>query len=137
MLSVDDMFVLSQPNVGSIFVEDVAKFLDSRDVRYISRAKFPGKSGLDHLIDFVIPKSRQAPERIVSVINAPRRDRIINLLFAVNDTRAICGHETAYYALINDTKQEMSADIGRALGEYSVQAWPWSRRNDVVKELVA
>src|SRR6185437_1256577 len=55
MLSLDDMFVLAQPQARSIFWDVVAKFLDDADIRYSPRAKFAGKSGLDHLVDFVIP----------------------------------------------------------------------------------
>jgi hypothetical protein len=136
MLSVDDMFVLSQPNVSSIFLEDVAKFFDERDIRYTPRAKFAGKSGFDHLVDFVIPRSRQAPERIVQVVNSPRRNRIVPLLFAVDDTRAARGRSSEYYAVINDTKESLSSEVVHALEEYSVKAQPWSRRDELVEALV-
>ncbi|WP_418888699.1 DUF1829 domain-containing protein, partial [Methanothrix soehngenii] len=36
--------------------------------------KFTGKSGYDHLFDFVIPKSKKRPERILQAINRPSRD---------------------------------------------------------------
>ncbi|WP_084506011.1 DUF1829 domain-containing protein [Amycolatopsis sp. ATCC 39116] len=137
MLSVDDMFVLAQPTVQSLFIEDVAKFLDDRDIRYTPHAKFAGKSGLDHLMDFVIPKSRRAPERIVQVVNSPRRDRVENLLFAINDTRDTRGPETQFYALINDTKRGVAADIVEAFTRYSVTARPWSHRDEIVEELAA
>jgi hypothetical protein len=136
MLSVDDMFVLSQPNVSSIFLDDVAKFFNDRDVRYTPRAKFAGKSGFDHLVDFVIPRSRQAPERIVQVVNSPRRNRITSLLFTVDDTRAARGRDTEYYAVINDTKESLSSEIVHALEEYSVKPKPWSRRDELVDALV-
>jgi hypothetical protein len=54
MLSVDDMFVLAQPRVEGLFVEDVEKFLDTSGVRYSPSIKLAGQSGLDHLFDFVI-----------------------------------------------------------------------------------
>lgn len=40
-------------------------------IRYTPKVKFTGKSGYDHLFDFVIPKSRQQPERIIQAINRP------------------------------------------------------------------
>lgn len=36
MLAIDDMFVLAQPRTATIFVEDVARFLDEREVRYVA-----------------------------------------------------------------------------------------------------
>lgn len=38
------MFVLAQPTVQGLVIEDVAKFLDERDIRYPPQAKFSGKS---------------------------------------------------------------------------------------------
>jgi len=58
MLAVNDMFVMAQHRVASFFFEDVRNFLDSNDVRYTPRVKLAGKSGYDHGIDFLIPKSR-------------------------------------------------------------------------------
>jgi hypothetical protein len=137
MLGVDDMFMLSQSNVHGLFVDDVAKFFDERDVRYTPRAKFSGKSGLDHLVDFVIPKSRNAPERIVQILNTPRRDRVESILFAVNDTRASRGRDTEYYTIVNDMKRAVSPEILNAFSQYSVEARPWSRRDELVKSLAA
>jgi Domain of unknown function DUF1828/Domain of unknown function DUF1829 len=137
MLSVDDMFVLAQPAVRTIFLEEVAKFFSDREIRYIPAAKFAGRSGLDHLISFVIPRSKAAPERFVQVVNTPRRDQVGNLLFAVNDTKNTRAGTTDYYAIVNDTRREVSADILRAFEAYQVKARPWSRRDEMVDELTA
>lgn len=137
MLSVDDMFMLSNTTVGDIFMEDVTKFFDTHRVRYTARAKFAGKSGLDHLVDFVIPRSHDAPERIVQVVNSPRRDRIENMLFAINDIRETRAPDTAYYALLNDTKRAIPGEVRSAFREYSVEARPWSQREEIVDSLAA
>lgn len=73
-LAVIDLFFLSVPMVGSLFYEDVTAWLDQPDVRYTPNVKFKGKSGFDHLFEFVIPRSRQQPERILQTINRPSRD---------------------------------------------------------------
>ena len=74
MLAVNDMFYLAVPMVASLFYEDVVAWLDVHDVRYTPKVKFTGKTGYDDLFDFVIPKSRQQPERIIQTINRPNRD---------------------------------------------------------------
>lgn len=137
MLSLDDMFVLAQPRVQEVFYNDVAKFLDENDVRYSPRVKFAGKSGLDHLVDFVIPKSKSAPERILQVVNSPRRDRIESYLFAAGDTKAARGQNVSYYALINDARKESSPDIMHAFSAYEIDARPWSRRDEIAEKLAA
>ena len=68
ILAVNDLFYLANPIVESLFYEDVVAWLDDNDVRYTPKAKFTGTSGLDHLFDFVVPKSRRQPERIVEAI---------------------------------------------------------------------
>jgi Domain of unknown function DUF1828/Domain of unknown function DUF1829 len=137
ILSIDDMFMLSQPQVQAIFMEEVASFLDDSDIRYSPRAKFAGKSGLDHLVDFVIPKSKEAPERILQVVNSARRDRVESLLFAANDMRAARGMQVIYFALVNDSKRSMSSDILNAFEAYEVHARPWSKRTELVDALAA
>lgn len=137
MLSLDDLFVLAQPKVQEIFFEDVAGFLDEHDVRYTPRVKFAGKSGLDHLVDFVIPRSKGAPERVLQLVTSPRRDRIDSLLFAAADTRINRGREVRYVALVNDRQKATPPEILQALETYEIAARPWSRRNELVEELAA
>jgi hypothetical protein len=81
MLAINDMFVMAQPRVASFFFEDVRNFLDSHDIRYTPRVKLAGKSGYDHGIDFLIPKSRSRPERILQAIATPKRDNIFAYLW--------------------------------------------------------
>ncbi|MDO8636673.1 MAG: DUF1828 domain-containing protein, partial [Dehalococcoidia bacterium] len=56
MLAVNDLFYLAEPMVASLFFEDVVSWLELSNIRYTPRVKFTGKSGYDHLFDFVIPK---------------------------------------------------------------------------------
>jgi hypothetical protein len=137
MLRVDDMFVLAQPRVESIFLEDVEKFLDGRGVRYSSSVKLAGLSGLDHLYDFVIPKSSSAPERILQVVNSPRRDRAESLMFAVNDTKTARGHSINFFALVNDSRKSVSTEIMDAFRSYDITAMTWSHRDEMIAALAA
>jgi hypothetical protein len=137
MLRVDDMFVLAQPRVEAIFLEGVEKFLDTRGVRYSSRVKLAGRSGLDHLFDFVIPKSISAPERVLQVVNSPRRDRAESLMFAVNDTKTARGHDVEFFALVNDSRRNIPPEIMDAFRSYEITATKWSRREEMVAALAA
>jgi hypothetical protein len=99
--------------------------------------KLSGKSGLDHLVDFVIPESDQAPERVLSVINSPKRDRVDGLLFAVEDTRSSRPQEARYLAMVNDRRTPIPAEIYQAFNSYGVDVVSWSRREEVVGTLAA
>src|SRR5271165_764777 len=74
MLAVNDLFYLAKPMVESLFLEDVIVWLDANEIRYTPKVKFTGTSGYDHLFNFVIPKSRKQPERVIQAINRPTRD---------------------------------------------------------------
>lgn len=137
MLAVDDMFLVAQPKVESYFYEDVTAYLDEHDVRYSPRVKMAGKSGLDHMVDFVIPRSKRAPERILQVVNSPRRDRIESLLFAASDTKAGRGKGIDYYALLNDQRMQVPSEIIHAFSSYEVHAATWEKRGNLIEQLAA
>lgn len=82
MLAVNDLFYLASPTVSGLFLDDVVAWLDKNEIRYTPNVKFTGKSGYDNLFDFVIPKSKKQPERILQAINRPSRDEAGATAFA-------------------------------------------------------
>ena len=137
MLAVNDLFYLAKPVVESLFYEDVIEWLDANDVRYTPKAKFTGTSGYDHLFDFVIPKSRRHPERILQAINRPTRDNAESFIYAWGDTRQVRAPESRAYAILNDAEQAVSGGVLDAFRNYEIQAVPWSTRALVVADLAA
>ena len=135
MLAVNDMFVMAQSRVATFFWEDVRAFLDEHDVRYSPRVKISGRTGFDHAIDFLIPKSRKRPERIVQAINAPNKNTIGSYLFALGDTREARGEGSEAYAFLNDQEREVGGDVIEALDVYEVKSALWSHREEYVQKL--
>lgn len=137
MLAVNDMFYLAVPMVASLFYEDVVAWLDVHDIRYTPKVKFTGKTGYDHLFDFVIPKSRRQPERIIQTINRPNRDTAQAVVLSWIDTKEVRSADSRAYALLNDSEQAVSPNVLDALRSYDVQPVPWSQRESVREELAA
>jgi hypothetical protein len=137
MLAVNDLFYLAQPVVQSLFYEDVVAWLDSAEIRYTPGVKFTGQTGYDHLFDFVIPKSRQQPERILRAINRPVRDTAESLIQAWTDTRNVRPKDSRAYAFLNDSEHPISAGVQEALKSYEIRPVPWSDREFVREELAA
>jgi hypothetical protein len=137
MLAVNDLFYLAQPFVESLFYEDVVAWLDANDVRYTPKVKFTGTSGYDHLFDFVVPKSRRQPERIMQAINRPTRETAESFILAWIDTREVRPTESKAYAVLNDNEQTISGGVLDAFRNYEILPVPFSHRADVVAELVA
>lgn len=136
MLAVNDLYMLSRTRVASLFWEDVAAFLDENEIRYSPRVKLPGKSGFDHSIDFLIPRSKEQPERILQAITRPDRTMISNFLFTVEDTRSLRAEPPKAMAILNDRDQEVSEDTATALDAYEISTTPWSRREELLPALV-
>ncbi len=137
MLAVNDLFYLAEPIVSSLFFEDVVAWLDFNDIRYTQQVKFTGKTGFDHLFDFVVPKSRSKPERIIHAINRPSRESAQLFAFAWIDTREVRPTESVAYAFLNDTDRPVSIDVIEALKSYEVNPIPWSTRESVRLEFTA
>ncbi len=137
MLAVNDLFYLAMPMVASLFYEDVVNWLDACDIRNTPNLKFTGKSGYDHLFDFVVPKSRLQPERIIQTINRPSKETAEAMAFKWIDTKDVRPPESRAYAILNDQEQKIAPAVQEALKSYDIKPVAWSLRDEVRKELAA
>ena len=137
MLAVNDLFYLASSVVTNIFYEDVVAWLDLSDIRYTPHVKFTGKSGYDHRFDFVIPKSKYHPERVVRAINRPGRDTAQAMAFSWIDTKEVRSPESRAYAILNDADQQVSENVLAAIRRYDVRPIAWSARDQAREELAA
>lgn len=137
MLAVNDLFYLATPIVKSFFVEDVEAWLRISNVRFVPGIKLPGKSGYDHLYNFIIPESRNAPERVLLGVNRPDGNSAKRVVFAWEDTRQGRPAESRAYAILNDSAKQIPAGVLDAFSNYDMKPVPWSQREDVREELAA
>lgn len=137
MLAVDDLFYLASPVVTSLFFEDVQAWLELAEIRYTPTVKFTGKSGYDHVFDFVIPKSKVRPERIIRTISRPNRETVQALAFSWIDTRDVRPLESQAYAILNDSEHAPTGPVVDALRSYELHPVMWSKREEVREELAA
>lgn len=137
VLAVNDLFYLAKPVVESLFFEDVVARLEANDIRYTPGVKFTGTSGYDHLFNFVIPKSRKQPERILQAINRPTRETALSFINAWTDTRQTRPPQSKAFAMLNDDEQPVAGSVLEAFRNYQIRPVPWSERAEVVPELAA
>lgn len=135
MLAVDDLFYLARPSIASLFFEDVAFWLDVHEIRYIPNVKLTGRSGFDYQFDFVVPKSRSNPERVISTINNPDRNAAQKVFMAWVDTKDARPTDAEAYAFINDTIKAPSNAVIQALNKYNIHPVLWSQREETVNQL--
>ena len=137
MLAVNDLFCMASPTIASLFYEDVVAWLDLSEIRYTPSVKFTGKSGYDHQFDFVIPKSRIQPERVLRAINRPNRDTAQAMVFSWIDTKEVRFPNSRAYAILNDSEKPVSENVLDAIRSYDVHPIPWSGRDRAREELAA
>lgn len=137
ILAVNDLFVLSQPNITSFFMQDVERFLRDNDIRYTKNIKFTGKSGFDHAYDFVIPQSKTSPDRLVKAINNLERTATQSIIFAWSDTIQTRSSNTKLYTFVNDVAKNVSVSCLDALREYGIVPVTWTQRATTINELIA
>ncbi len=137
MLAVGDMFYLAEPHIVSLFMEDVKAWLDEIDVRYSENISFVGKSGYARKFDFLIPKSRTAPERIIKTINNPARHAADSIIMDWIDTKDSRQEDAKLYAVVNDNDRKISSTVIEALESYDISSVIWSNRNTAQAALAA
>lgn len=134
MLAVNDLFVLSEPNVADIFREDVEKYLRIHKIRYTPYVNFVGKSGFNHLFDFVIPASEIRYERIIRVVNHPTKQNITLMIFSWNDIHESRPIKSDAYTVLNDSEQKINPELVSALQSYKIKPILWSKKEEYIKE---
>jgi hypothetical protein len=135
ILAVNDMFVMAEEHVLSLFKEDVALFLESHQVPTFLDFKLSGKSGFDHKFDFGLPKTLEKPQRVLQAINHLTRDNATSLAFIVADVRAIRTDPLGALAMINDAIHPPNEEHLAALRAYEIQPLLWSRRQEAISSL--
>ncbi|MBI2369726.1 MAG: DUF1828 domain-containing protein [Deltaproteobacteria bacterium] len=135
LLAVNDMFVMAEEHVLSLFKEDVALFLEAHRIPAFSDFKLSGKSGFDHKFDFGLPKTIEKPQRILQTINNLTKDNATSLAFALADVQAIRTDPIGALAMINDSLRPPNEEHLAALRAYEIEPLLWSNRETAVSVL--
>ena len=136
MIKVSDLFYTAKNTVQSLFIEDVQVYLDEKDIRYTPDVSFPGISGLTTNYDFAIPKSKQAPERIIKVVNNIDQQLANSILFLWNDTsQARKDHLSTLYVFLQDNVKKIPSTVFTSMNNYNVIPVEWSKRDNYTSDL--
>lgn len=137
ILTVNDLFFTSQPLVANLFIEDVQKWLDSNEIRYVPNLKFTGRTGYNYAFHFAIPGSKSAPERILQAVNTPTKASVEHLVLAWVDTKDERPENSQAYAILNDQESTISMGVHEALESYGIMPVPWKDRHGIVRDIAA
>lgn len=136
MLNVDDMFMLSQNRVSSIFLDDIKEFLDSREIFYSENVNFVGKSGFFYYYDYLIQRTKNKPERLCKVINNPNKQNFQSTMFMWNDTKETRNEDSKLIVFLND-ENKIDSSIIEGFKNYNVDTILWSEKDKKIDILSA
>lgn len=136
MLNVDDMFMLSQNRVSSIFLDDIKDFLDSREIFYSENVNFVGKSGFFYYYDYLIQRTKNKPERLCKVINNPNKQNFQSTMFMWNDTKETRNEDSKLIVFLND-ENKIDSSIIEGFKNYNVDTILWSEKDKKIDILSA
>ena len=137
MLKISDMFLTSSSRVKGLFFEEVDSFFKENDIRNTPSIMMMGQSGLSHRFDFVIPASKEKPERIVTTLNTPSKQNVQASIFAWNDVMKARSINSMGYIVLNDTKKATNREIITAIEKYELIPLPWKQRKDFIPDLAS
>lgn len=134
ILAVNDMFNMAQETVYSLFKEDVELYFQSNDIFFSKDIKLTGKSGFDHNVDFIIPATKNKPERLIKAINNAKKESVLSSIMAFNDINQYRETASKNFVVYNDIEKEVSKEVIGALENYGVKHIPWSKKEQCLME---
>lgn len=138
MLAVEDMYLLARPHLRwTQFSDEVSEYLESKEVRFSPRVILKGKSGSDHAVDCLVPRSREAPECIVMAIDAPNNRTIDYCLYILGDIREARGKGLQAMAVLDDTDKKVKDRFIKTLKANHVEPALWSNKEAIAKQFAA
>jgi hypothetical protein len=132
LLSINDMFVMAEEHVLSLFKEDVARFLEQNAIPVFPDFKLSGRSGFDHKFDFGLPKTAKKPQRVLQAINTLTKDQAMSFAFAVADVRIVRTETLQAFTFLNDVEHRVSEENLAAIHAYEIHPLFWSHREDAL-----
>ncbi|WP_440271063.1 DUF1829 domain-containing protein, partial [Duodenibacillus massiliensis] len=103
----------------------------------IHRIIVMGKSHYSHQFDFIIPKSKQAGERFIKLLNNPTQSNIKSALFSWIDTKENREQNSSAFVIVNDENIKALEEEKSALESYGLQMFEWSKKENFVQNLAA
>jgi len=128
---VNDMYMLSNPSVSSIFKEDVKTFLDEQEIIYTPQFISRGRTGLEFTFDFQIAHKNK--EIVIKSFNSLSKMNVPNFLFTWDDVKSVreqvSNKNLIGLAFVNDTEKKIETEYIEALKSRNAECILWSERH--------
>lgn len=122
LLFVNDMYMLSKPNIKNIFTEDVSEIFDKNDIIYTQDIIINGHSGMSHKFEFIIPSKKNSKEKFVKTVSTPNNPMNVKAFVTdVNQAKAVKRDKAnAFYFILDDRKKSVNVEVNNLLIESDI-----------------
>lgn len=131
VLELNDLYVLSEHNVASIFKEDVRQYLDELNVIYTADFISKGTTGLEFTFDFQI--SKRDEEVVIKSFNSLNKATLSSFLFSWEDIKPVrertSKKSVRAIAVVNDENKDVKSEFIDALNAKKAGSILWSQRH--------
>ncbi|MGV3094737.1 MULTISPECIES: DUF1828 domain-containing protein [Staphylococcus] len=69
ILKIYDLSMTTKSNVSNLFYEEVLDFFYDEDIIGSAKVAISGESGIKHSIDYILPATKSAPEKLINFAN--------------------------------------------------------------------
>ncbi len=132
IMEISDMYMVSKPNVFTVFRDDVNGFLDEQEVIYTPGFISKGASGIEFNFDFQI--AHRKTEILLNTFNTINKSNLAIFLFNWGDIKAtrerIAKKSVRGLAIINDDTKEPNPQLLNALEANGAEYIEWSKRHE-------
>lgn len=132
IMEISDMYMVSKPNVFTVFRDDVNGFLDEQEVIYTPGFISKGASGIEFNFDFQI--AHRKTEILLNTFNTINKSNLAIFLFNWGDIKAtrekIAKKSVRGLAIINDDTKEPNPQLLNALESNGAEYIVWSKRHE-------
>lgn len=133
IIEINDLYVLSNHNVASIFKEDVRNYLDSQNIIFTPDFISKGSTGLEFNFDFQI--AQRDKEIVIKSFNTINKSNLPTFLFSWDDIKPvrekITKKNVTAIAIINDIDKEVKTEFLDALKSKNANFILWSEKDSV------
>jgi hypothetical protein len=131
IIEINDLYVLSNHNVASIFKEDVRNYLDSQNIIFTPDFISKGSTGLEFNFDFQI--AQRDKEIVIKSFNTINKSNLPTFLFSWDDIKPvrekITKKDVNAIAIINDIDKEIRTEFLDALKNKNADFILWSEKD--------
>lgn len=134
MLFTNDMFMLSNKKVKSIFITEVANFFEESNIRVTDGPNIIGPSGMIHHYEFSIPGIRDIPEKLIKTMNTANNEYYARAITTDKIQTQSVRPNTEFYTFIND-ENEVDDSIINLFNSEGITPVLFSNRQDYTEQL--